>query len=53
MGFNVNSKSIHDWCWWFACLTVITGGIGLLLSGTVINDWFMWAQSIGIVAPIP
>lgn len=53
MGFNVNSKSIHDWCWWFACLTVITGGIGLLLSGTVITDWFMWAQSVGIVAPIP
>jgi photosynthetic reaction center M subunit len=53
MGFNVNSKTIHDWCWWFACLTVITGGIGLLLSGTVINDWFSWAQSIGIVAPLP
>lgn len=53
MGFNVNSKSIHDWCWWFACLTVITGGIGLLLSGTVIFDWFTWAQNIGIVAPIP
>lgn len=53
MGFNVNSKTIHDWCWWFACLTVITGGIGLLLTGTLINDWFAWAQSIGIVAPIP
>ena len=53
MGFNVNSKTIHDWCWWFATLTVITGGIGLLLSGTVIMDWFTWAQSIGIVAPIP
>ena len=53
MGFNVNSKSIHDWCWWFAALTAITGGIGLLLSGTVIMDWFTWADSIGIVAPLP
>lgn len=53
MGFNVNSKTIHDWCWWFAAMTVITGGIGLLLSGTIITDWFAWAQSIGIVAPIP
>lgn len=53
MGFNVNSKTIHDWCWWFAGLTVITGGIGLLLSGTVIENWFAWAQSIGIVAPLP
>jgi photosynthetic reaction center M subunit/photosynthetic reaction center L subunit len=53
MGFNVNSKTIHDWCWWFAILTVIAGGIGLLLSGTVITDWYAWAESIGIVAPLP
>lgn len=53
MGFNVNSKTIHDWCWWFAAGTVITGAIGLLLTGTAVNDWFMWAESIGIVAPIP
>ncbi|HMQ51096.1 MAG TPA: photosynthetic reaction center subunit M [Anaerolineae bacterium] len=53
MGFNVNSKTIHDWCWWFAILTVITGGIGLLLSGPVITDWYVWGQNIGIVAPLP
>jgi photosynthetic reaction center M subunit/photosynthetic reaction center L subunit len=53
MGWNVNSKTIHDWCWWFAALTAITGGIGLLLSGTLIMDWFAWGQSIGIVAPLP
>lgn len=53
MGWNVNSKSIHIWCWWFASLTAITGGIGLLLSGTFIMDWFTWATSIGIVAPLP
>ena len=53
MGFNVNSKTIHDWCWYFAILVMITGGIGLFLSGTVIHDWFTWAESIGIVAPIP
>lgn len=53
MGFNVNSKTIHDWCWWFAALTAITGGIGLFLSGTVIMDWYAWGQQIGIVAPLP
>lgn len=53
MGFNVNSKTIHDWCFWFAILTVITGGIGLLLSGTFIFDWYTWAQQIHIVAPLP
>lgn len=53
MGFNVNSKTIHDWCWWFAALTAITGGIGLLLSGTVIMDWYQWAVQSGFVAPLP
>ena len=48
----VNSRTIHIWCWWFAALTAITGGIGLLLSGTVIFDWYQWAQQIMIVAPI-
>lgn len=53
MGFNVNSKTIHDWCWWFGSLTAITGAIGLLLTGTFVENWFLWAQSIGIVAPLP
>jgi photosynthetic reaction center M subunit/photosynthetic reaction center L subunit len=53
MGFNVNSKTIHDWCWWFAALTCITGAIGLLLSGTLIMDWYVWAESAKIVAPLP
>jgi len=53
MGWNVNSKSIHDWCYWFAALTGITGAIGLLLSGTLIMDWYVWANQIGIVAPLP
>jgi hypothetical protein len=34
-------------------MTVITGGIGLLLSGTWITDWYAWAQNVGIVAPVP
>lgn len=52
MGFMVNSRTIHIWCWWFAALTAITGGIGLLLSGTVVMDWFVWAQESRFVAPI-
>jgi len=52
MGFQATSKTIHDWAVWFAALTGITGGIGVLLSGTVINDWFMWAMEVGIVAPL-
>jgi len=52
MGFQATSKTIHDWAVWFAALTGITGGIGLLLSGTVVDDWFMWAMEVGIVAPL-
>jgi photosynthetic reaction center M subunit len=53
MGFQATSKSIHIWAAWFGALTGITGAIGLLLSGTLIYDWYVWAQSAGIVAPLP
>lgn len=51
MGFNANAASIHYWAWWFAIFCVIAGAIGLLLSGTVIKDWFAWAQQAHIAAP--
>ncbi|SIO50385.1 photosynthetic reaction center M subunit [Rhodovulum sp. ES.010] len=44
MGFNATMEGIHRWAWWFAVLTPITGGIGILLSGTVVDNWFIWAQ---------
>ncbi len=44
MGFNASMESIHRWAWWFAVLTPITGGIGILLTGTVVDDWVGWAQ---------
>ncbi|MEM7800463.1 MAG: bifunctional photosynthetic reaction center subunit L/M [Chloroflexota bacterium] len=53
MGFNVNSKTIHDWAWYFAIMVMVAGGIGLFMSGTIVYDWFEWAQGVGIVAPIP
>jgi photosynthetic reaction center M subunit len=51
MGWNANSFNIHTWAWWFAALTAITGAVGLLLSGTVVLNWFAWAQDAQIVAP--
>lgn len=51
MGFNANAASIHYWSWWFAALCGITGAIGLLLSGTVIPDWYAWAEKARIVSP--
>ena len=44
MGFNATIESIHRWAWWFAMLTTLTGGMGVLLSGTVVQNWYIWAQ---------
>jgi photosynthetic reaction center M subunit len=43
MGFNATMESIHRWAWWFAVLTTLTGGIGILLTGTVVDNWHEWA----------
>jgi photosynthetic reaction center M subunit len=47
MGFNATMEGIHRWAWWFAVLTTLTGGIGILLSGTVVDNWYVWAQQHG------
>ena len=51
MGFNATMESVHRWAWWFAVLTTLTGGIGILLTGTVVDNWYLWAQQHGY-API-
>ena len=51
MGFNATMEGIHRWAWWFAVLTTLTGGIGILLTGTVVDNWYVWAQAHGY-API-
>ncbi len=43
MGFNATMESIHRWAWWFAVLTPLSGGIGILITGTVVDDWHTWA----------
>jgi photosynthetic reaction center M subunit len=43
MGFNATMESIHRWAWWFAVLCTLTGGIGILLTGTVVDNWYEWA----------
>ncbi len=51
MGWNATMESIHRWAWWFAVLTTFTGGIGILLTGTVVDNWYLWAVKHG-VAPV-
>ncbi|MCX7891305.1 MAG: photosynthetic reaction center subunit M [Burkholderiales bacterium] len=53
MGFNATMESIHRWAWWFAVLTPLTGGIGILLTGTVVDNWYLWAVKHGVAPPIP
>lgn len=43
MGWNASMESIHRWAWWFAVLTTLTGGIGILITGTVVDNWHQWA----------
>ena len=47
MGFNATMEGIHRWAWWFAVLCTLTGGIGILLTGTVVDNWAIWAENRG------
>ena len=53
MGFNATTESIHRWAFWFATLTTLTGGIGILLTGTAVDNWFLWAQKHGVAPSYP
>jgi photosynthetic reaction center M subunit len=53
MGFNATAESIHRWAWWFAVLCPLCGGIGILLTGTVVDNWYLWGVKHGIAAPYP
>lgn len=53
MGFNATAESIHRWAWWFAVLCPLTGGIGILLTGTVVDNWYLWSMQHGVVPPQP
>lgn len=53
MGFNATMESIHRWAWWFAVLCPLCGGIGILLTGTVVDNWYLWAVKHGVAPSYP
>jgi photosynthetic reaction center M subunit len=53
MGFNATTESIHRWAWWFAVLCPLTGGIGILLTGTVVDNWYLWSVKHGVAPMYP
>jgi photosynthetic reaction center M subunit len=50
MGFNATVESIHRWAWWCATLCTFVGAIGILLSGTAVDNWFEWGVKHGLAA---
>lgn len=53
IGFNATMESIHRWAWWFAVLCPLVGGIGILLTGTVVDNWYLWAVKHGYAPGYP
>jgi photosynthetic reaction center M subunit len=53
MGFNATMESVHRWAWWFAVLVTLTGGIGILLTGTAVDNWYYWAVKHGVAPQYP
>ena len=53
MGWNATMESIHRWSWWFAFLTTFTGAIGILLTGTAVDNWYLWAVKHGVAPQYP
>ncbi|MFZ8954655.1 MAG: photosynthetic reaction center subunit M, partial [Burkholderiaceae bacterium] len=53
MGFNATMESIHRWAWWFAVLSPLVGGIGILLTGPVVDNWYLWSIKHGVVPAYP
>jgi photosynthetic reaction center M subunit len=53
MGFNATMESIHRWAWWFAVLCPLVGGIGILLTGTVVDNWYLWGVKHGVTPMYP
>ncbi len=49
MGFNATATSIHTWAIAIAVVSMVTGALGVIFSGTLEPDWFQWACRAGIV----
>jgi len=49
MAWNANPKTIHDWIWWYSVGVVLASAIGIISTGTVTTDWYVWGVDHGIV----
>ncbi len=49
MGFNANPKTIHDWLYWFSVGVVLSSAIGIITTGPIVKDWYVWGVDHGWV----
>jgi photosynthetic reaction center M subunit len=49
MGFNANPKTIHDWLYWFGVGVVLSSAIGIITTGPIVKDWYVWGVDHGWV----
>ncbi len=49
MGFNANPKTIHDWLYWFSVGVVLSSAIGIIATGPIVKDWYVWGVDHGWV----
>ncbi len=40
--------TIYRGAWWFAVFCPVLAGIGLLVTGTVVDNWFVWSVEHGL-----
>ena len=52
-GWNATTESIHRWAWWFAVLCPLVGGLGIVLSGTAVDNWYLWSVKHHVVRGYP
>jgi photosynthetic reaction center M subunit len=49
MGFNATATSIHTWSMGFGVMVCVIGALGVIATGWLEPDWFLWACRAKIV----
>jgi len=53
IGFNASMESIHRWAWWFAVFCIVNSILGIMLTGTVVENWYLWAVKHSVAPTYP
>jgi photosynthetic reaction center M subunit len=53
MGFNATIESIHRWGWFFSFMVMFSASVGILLTGTFVDNWYLWCVKHGAAPDYP